>query len=413
VALHHFTTVPLVYTKLYGSKNPHRGWHSFGLSGEVPPSISMWAHWLGRGEQLLVTLIYPSRDLTSEIKNVTSLCTNNSSAEKIYGFRLEMKDGSMVTYQAAQHQGELKIGALNATAESLLLMERPDGQKRGLALGVSKLTKDGQEQGFKETDFEYAIDGGEIKISGPIKYFTTRVSVKPEGGLYVAPVKTDVFYAGPVGAQIRYALDGNMPTADSPVYTGLLEIAKTATLKAQAFRDGQAEGPVTELAFTITNLPPTPPKPDVYLSDLIPEKNQQDGENHEIIRDQACWDGFRNEGLPPIRLAGKTYGKGLSQHTDAETVFELKPEYARFVAVAGVDDCTGNKGALFFRVLVDDQLLAESPILRGTAQRYWHFDCPLPSGAKRLTLFSLHSPDNVGFNMCDWAEAGFMLRKEK
>jgi hypothetical protein len=111
-------------------------------------------------------------------------------------------------------------------------------------------------------------------------------------------------------------------------------------------------------------------------------------------------------------MADKIYSKGLGLHANAETVFELKPEYARFVAVVGVDDCTGNKGAMIFKVMADDRLLTESPIVTGTAQRFWHFDCPIPSGAKRLTLLSLAAPDpNGGYCMGDWANAGFVLRK--
>jgi hypothetical protein len=166
---------------------------------------------------------------------------------------------------------------------------------------------------------------------------------------------------------------------------------------------------MTEQMFTITNLPPAPPKPDIYLSDLIPEKHRADC--FDLTRDTACFDGFQGEGMPPIRMADDVYKKGLGLHSDAETVFALKPEYARFVAVVGIDDCTGNKGNMFFKVMADDKLLAESPILSGSAQRLWRFDCPIPAGAKRLTLLSLAAPDSGGYNMGNWADAGFVLKK--
>jgi hypothetical protein len=251
VALRHFTTGPLVYTKLYGFKNPHRGWHSFGLSGEVPPAVDVWAHWVGRGEQLLVTLIYPSRDLTGEAKNVASLCSDEKGRK--YGFRLELKDGSVVTFQTAQHQDELKIGALDMTGESLLLMERPDGQKRGLALGVSRLAVDGRAQELKATDFEFEIEAGAFKVAAEIKYPTPdKVFITPEGGMFVAPVKVEMYYAGPVGAQIRYTLDGSAPGTESLIYTGLVEITKSAAVSAQAFRGTRASGPaMTNQVFTV------------------------------------------------------------------------------------------------------------------------------------------------------------------
>jgi alpha-L-fucosidase len=57
-------------------------------------------------------------------------------------------------------------------------------------------------------------------------------------------------------AEIRYSLDGNQPTADSPVYHQAIRLENTTLVKAQIFRDGQAVSGVVEKRFK--KIPPRP-----------------------------------------------------------------------------------------------------------------------------------------------------------
>lgn len=62
------------------------------------------------------------------------------------------------------------------------------------------------------------------------------------------------------GAVIRYTLDGSEPTASSPEYREAITLNTTATIRARAFKEGQAESAVTEMRFTRTNfVAPTAP----------------------------------------------------------------------------------------------------------------------------------------------------------
>ncbi len=53
------------------------------------------------------------------------------------------------------------------------------------------------------------------------------------------------------GATIRYTLDGSLPRADSPVYTQMLVIERTAVLRAAAFTGGDVASAVSTLTVVI------------------------------------------------------------------------------------------------------------------------------------------------------------------
>ena len=40
----------------------------------------------------------------------------------------------------------------------------------------------------------------------------------------------------------------------------------------------------------------------------------------------------------PLRLRSKKYEKGIGVHAPSQLLYELKPEYDRYVALAGVDE---------------------------------------------------------------------------
>jgi hypothetical protein len=57
-------------------------------------------------------------------------------------------------------------------------------------------------------------------------------------------------------ATVHYTTDGSAPKADSPVYTAPLSVSKNTTIKAQAFRDGKATGPVAESSYEVDDRTP-------------------------------------------------------------------------------------------------------------------------------------------------------------
>jgi hypothetical protein len=75
--------------------------------------------------------------------------------------------------------------------------------------------------------------------------------ISPAGGtFYRVPVHVRI--ASPLsGAVIRYTLDGSDPTAASRPYTGSFPLRSDATVKARAFKVGEADGAVASATFTI------------------------------------------------------------------------------------------------------------------------------------------------------------------
>lgn len=91
-----------------------------------------------------------------------------------------------------------------------------------------------------------AIDPPPPLSAGPYAELPTPI-VEPATPGFVG--RTTVSLALPFGeAPIRYRLDGQPPTADSPLYAGPLELSETTTVTAAAF-DGQRRGPWMTATF--------------------------------------------------------------------------------------------------------------------------------------------------------------------
>ncbi|MFN6947242.1 MAG: lamin tail domain-containing protein, partial [Cytophagaceae bacterium] len=120
------------------------------------------------------------------------------------------------------------------------------------------------------------------RASNTTQTFTEIISSKPVfshlGGFYESPFNLSV--QGPSGAQIRYTLDGSIPTASSPVLNGLLpvmgregeantiseirtselpgswdapngEVFKAMVIRARVFKEGAIPGPVATNTYFI------------------------------------------------------------------------------------------------------------------------------------------------------------------
>jgi len=149
-------------------------------------------------------------------------------------------------------------------------------------------------------------------------------------------------------------------------------------------------------------LPPVPPVPQVFLGDLA------------WVSGRSGWGGGPKKDRSieghPIRIGGKEYARGIGTHAESELVYDLKPTYTQFVAVVGTDEEIESTGSpsMVFQVLVDDRLLAESPVI-GKGE-VWHLQVPLPPGGKRLALKVTKGPDGINHDHGDWANAGLLTR---
>ena len=154
-------------------------------------------------------------------------------------------------------------------------------------------------------------------------------------------------------------------------------------------------------------MPAALPKPAVDITSLTPKKATT-AIGHVVAN-------MSNNG-GPIQIAGEARSSGIGVCAPSTLVYDVKPEWRRFVAVAGIDDEAKDLNAcVVFRVvaiLADGKKkkeLAVSPKIRsGTASPFWRFDLSLPEG---ITALQLIAEDGEGVNPgnhADWADAGFL-----
>ena len=138
------------------------------------------------------------------------------------------------------------------------------------------------------------------------------------------------------GAEIHYTLDGGEPTAASPKFGAPIDLAETTTLRAAAFRNGRKVALDGSAQFV--RLPPLPPKPDMPLDGLTPVPDLYGKLNPTFA---AClWQPQKDTSYDgkPLRIRNVRYAKGYGMRAPAYLRYDLKPEWSRFVALAGVDD---------------------------------------------------------------------------
>jgi len=74
--------------------------------------------------------------------------------------------------------------------------------------------------------------------------------ISPAGGTYSAPIEVSLNDGEP-GAEIRYTLDGSVPTASDSRYEKPIKITGTTVVRARAFKDGFTRSIAAQAIFTI------------------------------------------------------------------------------------------------------------------------------------------------------------------
>ncbi len=223
------------------------------------------------------------------------------------------------------------------------------------------------------------------------------------------------------GAEIRYTLDGSKPSSTSTLYVRPFVVADSTRLRATAFREGREVCLESEGSFA--RLSPMPPAPDVAIGDLKPVRSV--GFGHTYGGDVR----YSGHTKPPqknksnlgqaLKVNRKTYEIGMGVHAPCALMYELKPEYQRFVGLAGADEnligiSNGSNLAqhpsVVFKVFIDGREAAASPVMRVLSPA-WRFDVPIPDGAKLISLVAMDAGNGSREDFADWANAGFVVRK--
>ena len=260
------------------------------------------------------------------------------------------------------------------------------------------LLKEGRVQGILE-----ALDSGGIRFSQEslgsveIPYEKIRALILAEETLPAPPPPT-----GSPSLQVVLTLrDG------SEIPGGLVDL-KAGTFSIRHPTLGSFSVPaarVREIAFLGGR--------SSYLSDLEPASVRE--ECGPLFRLRMPFRRDTNVLGEPLRMAGRSYRKGLGVHSYSLLEYKLGGQYSRFQATIGLDEsarpregATGgkDKGAVVFRVRLDGKLLMEKPLT-------WR-DSPLPvdltiRGGGTLSLEVDYGDPPMGFNFAldraNWAEA--------
>jgi hypothetical protein len=251
------------------------------------------------------------------------------------------------------------------------------------------------------------------KTKDPVDYVRFTPWGKPDRPyLMEKPVLVTLSAPLQENAEIRYTTDGSEPTAQSARYAAPLEIGQTATLRATAFVKGK---PVTlpSDARYVKMSPERPPQPDVYLENLNYITNGYLKTVSGSFWYPEKWKSFEGK---PLRVSGQTYAHGMGFRAPSSVQYEIKPEYRRFVALAGIDEnmLSENNGrflamhsSVVFRLFVDGRPLAESPVMR-ISQEPWRFDVELPAGSRFINLVCLDAGSRSLLDYGNWVDAGFI-----
>ena len=150
----------------------------------------------------------------------------------------------------------------------------------------------------------------------------------------------------------------------------------------------------------------------IYLSDLEPVKVTEEPfvrDPRQTIGEDYWWHYRRDRNVSGgvIRLGRQTFLKGMGVHSRCELTYKLDKAYSRFISTIGVDDETGGRGSVAFRVLADGKPLyparpEDSTMAGKDAPRRVDVDV---SGASELTLGVDFANQMHIFGRADWAGA--------
>lgn len=239
--------------------------------------------------------------------------------------------------------------------------------------------------------------------------------------LFEQPITVTLAVPRQAGAEIRYTLDGSSPAATSLLYREPLLVTNSTRLRTAAFQNGRQISLESEGSFA--QMSPLPPLPEIHIGELTPVRSVGFGHTYGgTVRysgpTQAPQKDRSNLG-EPLKVNRQTYERGLGVHAPCEVVYELKPEYARFVALAGADEnlvgqSNGSNLAKYpsviFKVFIDGEEQAASPVMRILSPA-WRFDVAIPPGARRISLVAMDAGDGSREDFANWANAGFVLRR--
>jgi hypothetical protein len=127
------------------------------------------------------------------------------------------------------------------------------------------------------------------------------------------------------------------------------------------------------------------------------------------VRQSECgWNSTqskRSVGGNQLGIGGRKFQRGIGTHSPGRFPINLAGGTRRFTALVGIDDESGNRGTVEFKVVGDGKVLWKSGVVRG-GQPPKKVDVKLV-GVKKLELIVTTGGDDYGNDHADWADAKF------
>ena len=142
----------------------------------------------------------------------------------------------------------------------------------------------------------------------------------------------------------------------------------------------------------------TTPGKKVWLSDLDISKTQQGW--GEPQKDKSV-DGNA------LRIAGRTFERGLGTHADSALYVRLAGGSTRFAAMVGLDDEAGQFGTVEFRILANGKEVFKTDTMKA-GQPAREVDVNI-AGVDTLILLVSGGEDGINYDHADWADAAFTV----
>jgi hypothetical protein len=228
----------------------------------------------------------------------------------------------------------------------------------------------------------------------------------PNGQSAVLSYELLVYPAGGLDPYLRVGLGKPAPQSDGRIRVNLLtSVLVWPLLNVSSVARVAAVGPSNTSVSTPSNSfsylgSGSASGAARYLSDL-PWSHSSNGWG-PVERDLSNGEQGARDGRT-ITLNGVAYGKGLGAHGPSEIRYPLNGECSAFQAEVGVDDESGTRGSIVFRVLADGVQLFDSGVMTGgSSTRSVQVDI---SGRRELALLIRDGGDNIDADHGDWANA--------
>src|SRR5690606_30448360 len=127
------------------------------------------------------------------------------------------------------------------------------------------------------------------------------------------------------GAAIHYTLNGNLPTANTPLYEGPIRIDSTVTLRAIAFREGGHPSEVFSGQYALRLSPPVADPPGREFTDTLPVRLGSASPGGRILYTLDGEDPTRSspaldpDGAVTLSMEGVTVLKAICVKGDVES----------------------------------------------------------------------------------------------